>query len=236
MRTKRGAVTLALTLLCAATLAAQSSTPSQTQFWPELDYYQKLSEHSRLLALTKWSLDGLPGYQNEQYGVALDLFFARRGLVRGLIGAQALEQDRSEWSQLRLGYRYAQTIQTDSTQITNRLFVESTFRGHLWGLLAADRNGFDWRWVSGVYSNRYRNRVELQRPVEISGYQVTPYSNCEWFYVLGRSGWNSVRCEFGTQLPVARHFSAIPYYGILNVWQKKPSDTQAFGLTLVVSF
>jgi hypothetical protein len=236
MRRARGILTLSLALLCATALAAQSGTPSQSQFWPELDYYQRLSDHSRLFATAQWSLSGLPGQQDEQYGLAFDLFLARRPIVNNLLGAAALSQDRSEWTQLRLGYKYSQPTGTDSGQITNRLFAEATFRGEMLGLAAADRNGFDWRWIDGVYSNRYRNRVDLQRPVTISGYEITPYSNCEWAYVLGRSGWNSVKCEFGAQLPVLRHFSVIPYFGILNVWQVNPIDTQAFGLTVVASY
>ena len=42
--------------------------------------------------------------------------------------------------------------------------------------------------------------------------------------------------EIPPQLPVLPHLTVIPYYGILNVWQSSPIDTQAFGLTLAASF
>ena len=227
---------MSLVMLCAATLAAQSGTPQQDQFWPELDYFQSLTDHSRLFATAQWSLNGLPGQQDEQYGISLDIMLRPRRLIANLLGAKALEDDRRETAQLRLGYKYAQTIQTDEPTITNRLFAEFTARGRLGSVLFADRNGFDWRWVSGVYSTRYRNRVEAQRPVPVGSYKFTPYSNCEWAYVLERSGWNSVKCEFGAQFPVLPHLTVSPYYGILNVWQSSPLDTRAFGLTLTASF
>jgi hypothetical protein len=234
MRSARGPMLLCVMMLCAAPLAAQ--TPQQDQFWPELDYYQRFSDHTRLFASAQWSLNGLPGQQDQQYAVAMDLFFAKRFLLADPRGAQALQEDRREWTQLRLGYKYAQALSTDSSSVTNRLFAEITFRDELWGFFAADRNGYDWRWVNGTYSNRYRNRLDLQHPASLSHYHFTPYSNCEWVYVVGRSGWNSVKCEIGAQLPVLPHVTTIPYFGLVNVWQGNPLYTRAFGLTLVASF
>jgi hypothetical protein len=225
---------LCVTMLCAATLAAQ--TPQQDQFWPELDYFQSLTAHTRLFVTAQWSLNGIPGQQDEQYGVSFDVMFRRPNFLPHVLGAKALDEDRGETVQLRLGYKWSQTIQTDDPSTTNRLFTEVTTRARIGSVLMADRNGFDWRWVSGGYSTRYRNRVEAQRPVKIDSYQLTPYSNCEWAYVLGRSGWSSVKCEFGAQFPVLPHLTVIPYYGILNVWQSNPLETQAFGLTLAASF
>jgi len=234
MRRAHGAMAIGVTMLCATTLPAQ--TPQQDQFWPELDYFQALTAQTRLFINAQWSLNGLPGQQDEQYGISLDVMLRRPKFLPHVLGAKALEDDRGETVQLRLGYKWAQTIQTDEPSTTNRLFTELTTRARIGSVLMADRNGFDWRWVSGVYSTRYRNRVEAQRPVTIDAYQLTPYANCEWAYVLGRSGWSSVKCEFGAQFPVLPHLTVIPYYGFLNVWQSSAIDTQAFGLTLAASF
>jgi len=236
MRCAGGLSALCVTLLCAAPLAAQSGTPQQTQFWPEIDYFQRLNEYARLFASAQWSLQGLPGQQDEQYGLSFDFTYLRRFIPATLLGAHALEDDRREWAQLRVGYRYNETINVDTATITNRILTELTTRGNIRKVFVADRNGFDWRWIDGVYSTRYRNRVDAQIASSLWGYRLTPYSNCEWAYVLGRSGWSSVKCELGAELPVLVHVSVLPYFGILNTWQGNRVNTDAFGLTIVASF
>jgi len=232
----RAWIALAALSLAAARVEAQSPVQHQDQFWPEADYYQKLTDRTRLFVLASYSFGGDAGQQDQQYGINYDVNVKRPTFFRDTLGAEALDDDRRQWLQLRFGYRYFETIESPEVTVQNRLLAELTIRGGVMGLLTADRNGFDWRWTNGVWSTRYRNRLDFQRPLTAGHYTFTPYSNVEVYYVLGRSGFNAVKWEFGAELPVAAHFTAIPYFGIQNTWGSSPVYTDAFGLTVVASF
>ena len=99
-----------------------------------------------------------------------------------------------------------------------------------------DRNRFEFRWVNGAYSTRYRNRILVERPVKTRGYEWTPYGDAEVAYTLSNDRWSYVKYEVGMQLPVLKHFTAEIYGGLQNSWTSESSRIYAFGITLVVSY
>lgn len=225
-------------LLGARGSSAQSSgaNSDQEQFWPEVDYYQHLTRHTRLFTQVLASTGANNDFDNSQVGVNFDTFLKPRPFLAHIKGAESLILDRSQPALLRIGYRYSESLNDSSAEFSNRILAEFTLRRSLWGGNVSDRNGFDWRWTNGVYSNRYRNRVYYERPFEIRKYELTPYANAEWSYTLQSDAWTSAKYEAGVQLPVASHFTTEVYLGLQNTWGTTPSSTVGFGLTLVFSY
>ena len=209
---------------------------SITQFWPEVDYFQQLAGQSRLMLQALGAVGSDSVGEDQQYGINVDFSFRRRDFVERLLGAQSLADDRQQPLQLRLGYRYAETIGKSGLSAQNRLIAELTFRRLLWGITTGDRNGFDFRWTNGEYSTRYRNRIMLERPIMTRGYEWTPYSDAEWAYTFSNDRWAYVKYEAGVQLPILKHFTAEVYGGLQNSWTNQPDQIYAFGLTLVASY
>ena len=226
--------------LCAiglAPLAAPGqSSVVQDQFWPELDYYQRLSDQSRIFAQAIYHLAANNGLDTEQYGVNLDLFRKPTLVTKKIWGARSLAEDRNTPLLVRLGYRYQENFNTDSFSIQNRLLAEGTVRRYLVNILAEDRNGFDWRWTNGAYSTRYRNRLQLQHTFDLRRSELTPYTNAEWTYTITDKRWTGVEYQAGAQIPVRTHLSALLYLARQNTWGNSPTAVRALCLTVIVSY
>ncbi len=232
----------ALMVLHAATAArafAQSSSSSAAdyEYWPEINVYERINQNVRLMEQASAGLgtDGVP--VSQQVGLNLDLSVDPNPFRRYVLGAPTLVEDRSRLMTLRLGYRY-NVSGPDITpeKIQNRLLAELTTRFSLWGLVASDRNGFDWRWISGDYSTRYRNRLQFERPIDINSYELTPYVSAEVFYLLSSGEWNQIRYRGGVQLPVVDNVTVDIYVGLNHVWQPTPGDIYGMGFKLIVAF
>lgn len=227
-------------LLIAAALAALTAragaAQAVTQFWPEVDYYQELADHSRLFFQAMGAFGSDSVGDDKQLGANFDFSVQSKHRFARLLGARVLEEDRTQPLQFRLGYRYAETTDKSGLSVQNRLLFEVTFRQTWLGVVTADRNGFDFRWTNGVYSTRYRNRLQLERTVAIHDYDLTPYANAEVAYQFSDARWSYVKYEAGLQLPVLRHFTAEAYWGYQISWTSSPSPISAVGLTLVFSY
>jgi hypothetical protein len=215
---------------------AQSTAPNTIdQWWPEVDFFNRISDHSRFMvqALGAFGANDVGDYQ--QYGLNFD-FFQRQPYFGRATGAATLVQDRYKPGYLRLGYRYSETVTSESGySVQNRLLAELSVIRKYGGFVASDRNGFDWRWTNGDWSTRYRNRIYAEYNVEFRHYELTPYANAEWYYSLQKNNWSGVKTELGLQFPVADHFTTEIYYGRNVNWQSAPAYTDALGITLVVT-
>jgi hypothetical protein len=226
-----------VTLLVAASAGAQSSGPTTDEFWPELNYFQRLSDNARAMVQASAAItDG--DIASEAYGANLDLFLKPKPFQTYVLGAQSVILDRHLLGTLRLGYRYSDTPPDDGQigKVQNRLLVEVTGRQYLWSILVSDRNGFDWRWINGQYSTRYRNRLRIEHTGTIGSYQITPYANAEVIYLVSGGYWNQIRYQAGLVLPVIRHVSTEIYYNRSHLWNPKPGNINALGLKVIVSY
>ena len=229
---------LSIALIACATAAgalrAQATGPNSIdQWWPEVDYFDKISDYSRFMLQALGAFGANSYSDNQQYGLNVD-FFQRQAKFAEAIGAATLVQDRYKPGFLRVGYRYSETVNADSGYtVQNRLLAEVSFIRKAGRFVASDRNGFDWRWTNGDWSTRYRNRIYLQYSVGFRRYELTPYANAEWYYSLQNDIWTGVKTELGVQVPVADHFTTELYFGRSVSWDAAPQYTYALGLTLV---
>jgi hypothetical protein len=95
---------------------------------------------------------------------------------------------------------------TDEPYKEHRVLTEQTLRKLLPGeLLLSDRNREDFRFVNGDFSFRYRNRVSIEREVDLfKGRTITPYVSAEIFCDTRTSAWNRNRFAVGFQQSLRR--------------------------------
>jgi hypothetical protein len=134
------------------------------------------------------------------------------------------------------GYQYLWTETEGSATTENRLGLQVTPRAPPWARwLLADRNRFEFRWVNGKYSSRYRNQFEVQRDLLIDGFRFTPYASVEVFYDLEKGIFDQEWYAVGIQWPVRRILNLQAYY-LLQHSTSAPETVNVLGLTATLYF
>lgn len=224
----RGLFCLTLLMTCGPGVAAQATSETRKEFWPEVDVFVELNPKVRLFFLgtitrsreTRANIEG-------QVGAHVDYFFHPRFFVRG-------------------GYRRVTSLGDEEDPYDeHRLILEQTFRLPVpAGLLLSDRNRGDLRWVNGEFSARYRNRLTLEREFKVWERALTPYASGELYYDSRFDTWNRNRYAFGLQIavtrgaPVAKFISPKKsmvldlYFMRQNDSRSQPTHVNALGLTV----
>lgn len=188
-------VSLFLYLMLIGSQPARAQEPSTRQeFWPEVDIYINVKPKVRIYLLgtiSKSVEDGelfnAQSYE-AQVGVHVD-YIPNKHLI------------------LRTGYRYGTAVgNNDDGFREHRILTEQTLRKLLPGdFLVSDRNREDFRFISGDFSFRYRNRVTIEREVPVfKGRTITPYVSGEIFYDTRYHVWNRNRVAVGVQHSLRR--------------------------------
>ena len=172
---------------------AQESV-TRNEFWPEIDVYINVKPKVRLYLLGTISKSVEDGEIRNAQG------------FEAQIGAH-VDYIPNDHIILRAGYRFGTSVgDADEPYKEHRLLTEQTLRKLLPGeLLLSDRNREDFRFVNGDFSFRYRNRVSIEREVDLfKGRTITPYVSAEIFYDTRTSAWNRNRFAFGFQQSLRR--------------------------------
>ena len=190
-----GALVLFLLVFVIGTppVTAQESA-TRNEFWPEVDVYIKVKPKVRLYLIGTVSksvedgeLRNAQGFE-AQIGAHID-YIPNHNII------------------LRVGYRFGSSVgDAESPYKEHRILTEQTLRKMLPGeLLLSDRNREDFRFVSGDFSFRYRNRVTIEREVHLfKGRTITPYVSAEIFYDTRYNTWNRNRFAVGIQQSLRR--------------------------------
>ena len=73
-------------------------------------------------------------------------------------------------------------------------------------VVSADRNRFEFRWVGGVYSVRYRNRVTLLRTFPLARPQsITPHIDYEIYYTFEAQAITKTQARIGAAWRISGH-------------------------------
>jgi len=172
--------------------AQQSVT--RNEFWPEIDVYIDVKPKVRLYLLGTISKSVEDGEIRNAQG------------FEAQIGAH-VDYIPNDHIILRAGYRFGTSVgDADEPYKEHRLLTEQTLRKLLPGeLLLSDRNREDFRFVNGDFSFRYRNRMSIEREVDLfKGRTITPYVSAEIFYDTRTSAWNRNRLAAGFQQSLRR--------------------------------
>ncbi len=95
----------------------------------------------------------------------------------------------------------------------HRLFADLTPRLPLkWGFQMSDRNRIEWRNINHDISWRYRNRVQIERPLSIHDHRLIPYASAETYYDNRFHTLSRSQVFVGSRVPLTRHVSLDGFY------------------------
>jgi hypothetical protein len=216
---RRLRVVAAAVLVCAASAAnvrAQSESQTQTQFLPEVDTFFRLGPSSRLLFVTSGTVAPEPDDENAYVALAWDERISDRVSFRG-------------------GYRFQYTW-GEPVQRENRIQIAFDYRFPLaFRLLATDRNMVELRWINGQPSQRYRNRLTVEREiVGLFGKAHTVSGSAEVYYNTQTDAWNYQEYTATVSTLLSQKVALDIYYQRQNNSQSQPAHVNAMGLTLTL--
>ena len=184
---------LGAVLALSAPAAAQDVS---TQFWPEIDTFVRLNENMRIYAPISVTREGPDDSdQDGTVGVYIDYYASP---IANLLLPGPANVPRMHRLLLRAGYGF--TAGGDGEPATNSLTAEATWRMTIpWELRLSDRNRFDLNFTGGDFDPRYRNRVRLERDVDLGKPTLTPYVYGEFFYSFDQGKWIRTRGTVGLE-------------------------------------
>ena len=227
-RLRGSSIVLVLGLALAAPAWAQTF-----QYHPEIDAYRSLNDDFRLNFQVKENRENGGPVQTE-LGPSLDFYLKPLDkLVESM--AADLDQSKSRPLMLSVGYRY---LPTPGEPSENRILLEATPRLPLaWGLVAADRNRFELRFIAGDFFWRYRNQISVERKARVHSYAFIPYAQVEFYYSSQYDKWCSTAVNAGSQFPIGKHVGLDFYYEHQNNTNHNPNQQiNAFGSILNLFF
>jgi hypothetical protein len=174
---ERGVAGLALAFCLFSVVSAHGQEDeTRSELWPEVDAYLRLNSAMKLFGLAAFSSARKESHSEGQYGIHWDVSWkARHRLLFHHLTDRANDEKLRPFT-FRIGYRYNSTIQDNGDPFReHRGILEAHVR---WpfpgGVLVSDRNRVDLRWVDGVYSWRYRNRLLVERETGIGAIASRP--------------------------------------------------------------
>jgi hypothetical protein len=211
--------------------SCKNASAQQAQFLPEVDVYLKLNANIRLDFQAKDTRDG---GDPTQAAIGPDVELYVKPLIRlQEVTAFDLDDAKSRPLVVTAGYRY---LAAPNSPSTNRM--ELTATTHLPVkpalLLVSDRNRSDLDWSNGTFTWRYRNKLEIERPLTIHSYHPAPYSSVEVYYESQYQKWSTTEIYAGCLLPIRRRFELNPYYEHQNNTAKS-HNSQLHGIGLILN-
>ena len=223
-----------------AVLAMALSTPAIAQdsstagaFWPKLSLrYQWPSKLSQTLYA---QIKNEESNETEQLGVGTDLNYQAKAIRRPHL--RNVDPSKEHAYVVGIGYEYLDTRADGTPKYENRLKAQATGR-HRPGdaFLIEDRNLFEFRWVEGEYSSRYRNRLRLEVDLHHGSFRYSPYVTAEVFYSWATDSWNEQRYSVGIQWPYKQKWLLDTYYLRQNCTTCNPAHLDVAGLALSFFF
>jgi hypothetical protein len=222
---------LALVLLVPT--LGQRASAQVDEFLPEIDAYYKLSSDVRVSFQAKETREGGDPTQAE-LGPSVE-FYLKPLVKLKKTTAFDLDDSKSRPLVLSIGYRY---MPSPNSPAENRVEPVATFHLPLKaGLLLSDRNRADLDWKSGNFSWRYRNRLQIEKPLTIRSYHPAPYASVESFYESQYGKWSDTAIYAGCLFPMGKRVELNPYYEHQNNTGKSPNQQlNQLGLILSLYF
>ena len=221
---------LAFALLACAAASGQSID----QFWPEFNAYAPITSDTRLRFEVKNTREGTESEQTE-FGPSFQ-FYAKPLVHLRDLSTMPRDEAKARVLLLSVGYRYVVSVSNGTSE--NRILLDATPQSPLkWQIVVADRNQLELRFINGVFSWRYRNRLAVQRKFQVRSYKFTPYARCEVFYSSQFAKWYDTAISAGSRFPLTSHFEMEAYLEHQNQTNKAPNQQiNSLGLVLNVFF
>ncbi len=145
----------------------------------------------------------------------------------------------ADWVDLGANFRLVyEKDSNDKWRRENRPHLNITFKNQIFGLDVSDRSRFEYRDKENKDDVwRYRNKVTVKLPIEITALKLKPYFADEFFVTLNDDNVDKNRFYSGVSLKLTGKIKANVYY----LWQSSRSgnkwkDINALGTQLKIAF
>ncbi len=119
----------------------------------------------------------------------------------------------------------------------HRFTLDGTFRWSVGRFILSDRNRFERRFFDlGIRLNRYRNRLQIESPVEVAHGHVRLFAADEVYYEGAVNRWTRNRFSAGAGFPVRPNVEFEAYFLRQNDGYARPGDINAIATNLRFSF
>ena len=217
------------TMFCLGAAGQSQTSATETQVWPEVDAHVQLPSHFRVLAFS--GLEQGVGFPYQQWYAASGLGYQWKRISKPHL--ENIDRDKEHYLVFGGGYEFLRTIQSGKITDENRLILDGIFNVRPSGrFLVTDRNRVEFRWINGVYSTTYRNKLTVERDFLLRGFRFSPYGAVEVFFNGAQHSWNQEWYYAGIQWPYKRLFMLDTYYLRQHCTTCKPTNWNAAGVTL----
>jgi len=118
----------------------------------------------------------------------------------------------------------------------HRLSLDGTVRWSLGRFLLSDRNRFERRFfASGARANRYRNRLQIEHPLEVGRWSARLFISDEVYYEAALNCWARNRFSAGAGYPIGKRFELEIYYLKQNDGYVRPGNLNVIGTNFRIS-
>jgi len=216
-----GLLTL-MALPIVALAQAESEADIEAEAWPEFDIWIGLDPErkNRIFILNSYSNAPDFGYQETALGISWDQRFSK------------------SWS-WRAGVRYVwKAVDPPDTNELRGVFDLKWFRDLGNGWLLTDRNRIDARWFesSDELSYRYRNRLQIEKSLQIGTRMWTGFASYELYFDTRFSAWSRRRIIVGFSVPFTDWLAVDLFYGYHNEQRPKQENAGAVGIAIGLLF
>jgi hypothetical protein len=193
----RRIVLTALILVLSGSVARAQSI----QVWPEISAFTRLNDRMRLYFLATTVKESRESTEGE-FGPNFD-FYLRPFRERKRLAGFHLDESKSRFLLIRVGYRYLDSFSADPSE--HRVVLEVTPRYPLkGGVLVSNRGRVDARFIDGEYSWRFRSRLSVEKEFSIGSVRMNPYVRGELFYDSRFDKWSRTEWIGGAAFPLNR--------------------------------
>ena len=223
---------IAVVMLWMGRTAAGQTPEVAKEFWPAVKTVIEVRPKTRLeLSAMKESGEDLA---RVQWKFSVMGSYRMKRLVKAHLGD--IDDEKNYVMVLGVGYEYLRTDDNGSTKTENRIFIQAVphYLIPRPGLLLQDRSRVEFRWINNIYSTRYRNKLTVERPLNLDSFRFTPYASGELFYDGQHRSWNQNRYAFGVVFPYKKLLSLDTYFLRQNCTTCKEEHVNVFGVTLTL--
>ena len=208
---------------------------TQDEFWPEVNLFVQVNEATRIVIKNSMNEDRDTDYREGSFG-----FFGEVAL-RPVFRRKLREREdvfRARFLTFRGGFRYTTSMANGDHNRESRGILEFTGRYPLpLQIVATDRNRGEFRFIHGqAFSARYRNRLQVERDLNLGPVVFTPFGYAEIFYDTRYAAWNQNRLAVGVDISAGPHVVFEPHFIRQNDARSNPPHVDALALTLNLYF
>jgi hypothetical protein len=223
-------LSIAWVIALTVTAAAQTSPDrGENEFWPAFRANFELGPKFRLTAIVEKRDGEEDAFQLWRVGTMFS-YHAFRRIKRP--DADIEEADR-HYVVVAAGYELLVSEENGTTSREHRVIARVTPKRSIGGgFVIQDRNQMEFRWKDTAYNFRYRNKLAIDRPLEMGRLLLIPYASGELFWDRNAHAWNQNRSAVGVRLPFKKSWVIDPYYMRKNCSGCTRSRVHVFGLTV----